>query len=123
MFYLFKALTDKQKADISPVDKDCQEKSKISKKLVDDLFNHSVSNISEYKNNKALRKYLVCVDTTGGWLNQDGTYDTQASIKWLKDGGLSVKKALEAIRKCGVVKETLEDTSFNAFMCLYEIGL
>mgnify|MGYP005985989819 CR=1 FL=1 len=123
MYCWFKALTQKQKDAISAVDKDCQEKSKVSKQLIKALFDHAIPDVSVYENNKPLREYLLCVDVTGGWFKQDGNFDTKAWKTILKDGNLCDEKVDELIKKCLVQKETLEETSFHAFSCVYNDGV
>ena len=123
MYYWFKALTGKQEVDLDSASKTCENKTKVSKQLVDDLFNHKIPDISVYDNNKPLHEYLACVDTTGGWYNQDGTLNIKAWKKILKDGKISNERVDELVKKCVVNKDTQEETSYQAFKCLYNNGV
>ncbi|KAJ3647737.1 hypothetical protein Zmor_019598 [Zophobas morio] len=116
-------LSSQQQSDIITANKECQKETKVSKQLVDDIFNRKICDVSAYENNKQLREFAVCVDTKAGWLNQDGTYNTKSLKKWLQKGDLNCEEAEEAIKKCVVKKETLEDTSFHVLKCLYNIGV
>ncbi|KAJ3647739.1 hypothetical protein Zmor_019600 [Zophobas morio] len=117
------ALTGKQDADLDPVSKPCEDKTKVSKQLIDDLFNRKIRDFPKYDNSQALRAYLVCVDTTGGYYKKDGTLNLETWKKTLKDGNISNEKVDELVKKCVVQRDTQEETSFQAYRCLYNNGV
>ena len=65
---------------------------------------------------------MLCLHTKAGWLNKDGTYNNAALKKFVKEGVGSDEKADEVVKKCVSKGETLEDTAFKTFKCMYYNG-